>query len=161
VYILPRRIRAPISFVVSLLPDCIILAFAAFPLTAQTQLSSDLRRRSISSLQMRWSNRSPERAVAVVKNGQIAYLKPTRCTNRATTAATSQMRYSIGSISKQFTATAILLLQEKARSHSTIELPVHSRPHRASEVTIRQLLSHTSGYQTIASGLCDAMMLEP
>ena len=58
------------------------------------------------------------------------------------------MRYSIGSISKQFTAAAILLLAEQGKL--SLDDPV-SRfvPNltRGDEVTIRQLLSHTSGYQ--------------
>ena len=59
------------------------------------------------------------------------------------------MRYSIGSVSKQFTASALLLLaQEQASCRSTIAvarwLPELTR---ASEVTVRQLLSMTSGYQ--------------
>ena len=58
------------------------------------------------------------------------------------------MRYSIGSISKQFTATAVLLLAEQGKL--SLDDPV-SRfvPNltRGSEVTIRELLSHTSGYQ--------------
>jgi CubicO group peptidase (beta-lactamase class C family) len=63
-------------------------------------------------------------------------------------AATPEMAYSIGSISKQFTATAILLLAEDGKL--SLDDPV-SRfiPNltRAGEVRIRQLLSHTSGYQ--------------
>jgi CubicO group peptidase (beta-lactamase class C family) len=62
--------------------------------------------------------------------------------------ATPEMAYSIGSISKQFTATAILLLAEDGKL--SLDDPV-SRfvPDltRAKEITIRQLLSHTSGYQ--------------
>src|ERR1035438_2059302 len=62
--------------------------------------------------------------------------------------AVPTMRYSVGSISKQFTATAVLLLAEQGKL--TLDDPV-SRfvPNltRGSEVTIRQLLSHTSGYQ--------------
>ena len=58
------------------------------------------------------------------------------------------MRYSIGSISKQFTATAILLLQEQGKL-SLLDKVSKFIPGltRANEVTIRQLLSHTSGYQ--------------
>jgi len=58
------------------------------------------------------------------------------------------MRYSIGSISKQFTAAAILLLQEQGKLSLDDKvgkfIPSITR---ANEVTIRQLLSHTSGYQ--------------
>jgi len=58
------------------------------------------------------------------------------------------MRYSIGSISKQFTATAMLLLQEENKL-SLDDKVAKFIPDltRANEVTIRQLLSHTSGYQ--------------
>jgi CubicO group peptidase (beta-lactamase class C family) len=58
------------------------------------------------------------------------------------------MRYSIGSISKQFTAAAILLLAEQGKL--SLDDPVAKYiPDltRARDVTIRQLLSHTSGYQ--------------
>jgi CubicO group peptidase (beta-lactamase class C family) len=58
------------------------------------------------------------------------------------------MRYSIGSISKQFTASAVLLLQEDGKL-SLDDKVSKFLPNltRASEVSIRQLLSHTSGYQ--------------
>jgi CubicO group peptidase (beta-lactamase class C family) len=58
------------------------------------------------------------------------------------------MRYSIGSISKQFTAAAILLLQEE-RKLSLDDKVAKFIPDltRANEVAVRQLLSHTSGYQ--------------
>ena len=91
----------------------------------------------------------PSASVAVVKDGTLvcahaygnARLDPS-------TPATAEMRYKIGSISKQFTATAILMLAEQGKL--SLDDPV-SRfvPDltRAKEVTIRQLLSHTSGYQ--------------
>jgi len=58
------------------------------------------------------------------------------------------MRYAVGSISKQFTAVAILLLQQEGKLK--LDDPV-SRfipgLTRGNQVTVRQLLSHTSGYQ--------------
>src|SRR5215472_8122393 len=91
----------------------------------------------------------PSASVAVVKDGKIAYVKAygdARLEPR--TAASAQMRYSVGSISKQFTATAILLLQEE-RKLSLDDKVAKFMPNltRANEVTVRQLLSHTSGYQ--------------
>src|SRR2546423_9007348 len=91
----------------------------------------------------------PSASIAVVKGGQIAYVKTYGDAKLAPkTPATSQMRYSIGSISKQFTATAILLLQEQ-RKLSLDDKVGKDLPDltRANEVTVRQLLSHTSGYQ--------------
>jgi D-alanyl-D-alanine carboxypeptidase len=58
------------------------------------------------------------------------------------------MRYSIGSISKQFTAVALLLLAEEGRL-SLDDRVAKWFPEltRANEITIRHLLSMTSGYQ--------------
>ncbi|MDQ2667485.1 MAG: beta-lactamase family protein, partial [Gemmatimonadota bacterium] len=62
--------------------------------------------------------------------------------------AAVDMRYAIGSISKQFTASAVLLLQEdgKLKLDDPVEKYVRGLS-RGNEVTIRQLLTHTSGYQ--------------
>jgi D-alanyl-D-alanine carboxypeptidase len=91
----------------------------------------------------------PSASVAVVKDGTLAYAHAYgNARLEPPTPATAEMRYKIGSISKQFTATAILMLAEQGKL--SLDDPV-SRfvPDltRAKEVTIRQLLSHTSGYQ--------------
>ncbi|MGC2110205.1 MAG: serine hydrolase domain-containing protein [Candidatus Korobacteraceae bacterium] len=91
----------------------------------------------------------PSASVAVVQNGKIAYVQAYgQARLDPQTAATPEMRYSIGSISKQFTAAAILLLAEEGKL--SLDDPVSKYvPNltRGNEVTIRELLSHTSGYQ--------------
>jgi D-alanyl-D-alanine carboxypeptidase len=91
----------------------------------------------------------PSASVAVVENGQIVYTQAYgEARLEPAEAATPAMRYSIGSISKQFTAAAILLLEQEGKL--SIDDPVSRYlPDltRANEVTIRMLLSHTSGYQ--------------
>jgi CubicO group peptidase (beta-lactamase class C family) len=65
--------------------------------------------------------------------------------------ATPDMHYAIGSISKQFTTACILLLAEEGKL--TLDDPVAKyfpELTRANEVTIRNLLSHTSGYEDYA-----------
>ncbi len=91
----------------------------------------------------------PSASVAVVRGGKLVY---TRAYGKAhidpDKAATPDMRYSIGSISKQFTATAILMLQEQGKL--SLDDPVGKYVPgltRGNEVTIRQILSHTAGYQ--------------
>ena len=91
----------------------------------------------------------PSASVAIVKDGQVAYLRAygdARLEPR--TPARPDMRYSIGSVSKQFTAAAILLLAEEGKL--SLDDPV-SRflPDlaRARDIRIRDLLSHTSGYR--------------
>ena len=91
----------------------------------------------------------PSASVAVVQEGAITYLQAYGDGSvEPRKAAAPGMRYSIGSISKQFTAAAILLLAEDGKL--SLDDPV-SRfvPNltRGNEVTIRELLSHTSGYQ--------------
>jgi CubicO group peptidase (beta-lactamase class C family) len=95
----------------------------------------------------------PSASVAVVKGGKLVYTQAYGSARLATeaapgTPATPQMRYSIGSISKQFTAAAILLLQEedKLSLDDAVGKYVPGLT-RGDEVTIRQILSHTSGYQ--------------
>ena len=91
----------------------------------------------------------PSASVAVVKDGTLVYAHAYgNARLDPPTPAAAAMRYKIGSISKQFTATAILMLAEQGKL--SLDDPI-SRflPDltRAKEVTIRQVLSHTSGYQ--------------
>jgi D-alanyl-D-alanine carboxypeptidase len=90
----------------------------------------------------------PSASVAVVKDGRVVYLKAygdARVEPRV--PASPEMRYSIGSVSKQFTAAAILLLQEQGKLSLDDKVSkFFPELTRASEITIRQLLSHTSGY---------------
>jgi D-alanyl-D-alanine carboxypeptidase len=91
----------------------------------------------------------PSATVAIVTHGRLAYAQAygaARLDPRV--AATPDMRYGIGSISKQFTAACVLLLQQEGKL--SLDDPVAKYIPgltRGSDVTIRQLLSHTSGYQ--------------
>ena len=89
----------------------------------------------------------PSASIALVRNRQIVYakaygwaqLEPKR-------AAMPAMRYAIGSISKEFTATALLLLQEdKALSIDDPAGKWIPDLGPAAGASIRSLLSHTSG----------------
>lgn len=95
---------------------------------------------------------APSVSVAVVQNGAIVYAKAFGKANIAEDrAATPSTRYAIGSVSKQFTAAAILLLAEQ-RKISLSDKVAKFFPDltRAREVTLRELLSHTSGYEDYA-----------
>jgi D-alanyl-D-alanine carboxypeptidase len=95
---------------------------------------------------------APSVSVAVVQNGQIVYAKAFGKADIAKDrAADANTRYAIGSISKQFTAAGLLLLQEQGKLNLDAKvskfLPGLTR---AGEITIRELLSHTSGYEDYA-----------
>ncbi|MDE3201243.1 MAG: beta-lactamase family protein [Acidobacteriota bacterium] len=91
----------------------------------------------------------PSASVAVVKGGKLVYTHTYGLAHiDPDKPATPEMRYSIGSISKQFTAAAILLLQQEGKL--TLDDAVGKYVPgltRGNEVTIREILSHTSGYQ--------------
>lgn len=91
----------------------------------------------------------PSASVGIVKDGQIVLTKAYGLTQlHPPVSAASHMRYSIGSISKQFTAAAILMLQQQGKL--SIDEPISTwlpQLTRANEVTLREVLSHTSGYQ--------------
>ncbi len=92
---------------------------------------------------------APGASIAIVRGGAIVYEKAYGDARvEPKVPATSAMRYSIGSVSKQFTATAILLLAEEGKL-SLDDKVAKWLPNltRANEVTVRQLLSMTAGYQ--------------
>lgn len=92
---------------------------------------------------------APSASIAVVRGGAIVYEQAygdARIDPK--TPATPAMRYSIGSVSKQFTATAILLLAEEGKLSLDDKVSKWiPQLTRANDVTVRQLLSMTAGYQ--------------
>src|ERR1022692_2362930 len=93
----------------------------------------------------------PSASIAIVESGRIAYVHAYgNARLEPPTPARREISYSIGSTSKQFTAAAILILAEQHKL--SLDDPVSRflpTLTRANEVTIRELLSHTSGYQEI------------
>jgi len=91
----------------------------------------------------------PSATVAVVRDGRLAYAQAYGAARlEPRVPALPTMRYNIGSISKQFAASCILLLQQEGKL--SLDDPVARflpALTRAGDVTIRELLSHTSGYQ--------------
>ncbi|MEP6995932.1 MAG: serine hydrolase domain-containing protein [Acidobacteriota bacterium] len=129
-----------------------VLALCAFAVRAQTgpDLSQELRA-DVDRIarEVLASTGTPSASIAIVQDGKIAYLQAygdARLSPK--TPAQTAMRYSVGSISKQFTATGILMLAEEGKL--SLDDPVARFVPgltRAGDVKIRQLLSHTSGYQ--------------
>ncbi len=132
-----------------------VLVAAALPAVtsvaaAQEPLSGTQRTRidsAVTSLLSR--TEAPSASIAVVRDGEIAYQRAYGTARRSPeTPASASDRYAIGSVSKQFTAAAVLLLVEEGRL--SLDDPVSKwLPDltRADEISVRQLLSMTSGYQ--------------
>jgi CubicO group peptidase (beta-lactamase class C family) len=127
---------------------CIFLGLTATAIAAQisAELQTQIDKAAADALTR---TGVPSASVAVVKDGKIIYVKAygdAKLDPR--TAADQKMRYSIGSISKEFTAGALLILQEQGKLSLDDRVAKYFPDlTRANEVTIRELLSHTSGYQ--------------
>ncbi|HEY4838863.1 MAG TPA: serine hydrolase domain-containing protein [Candidatus Acidoferrales bacterium] len=91
----------------------------------------------------------PSASIAIVLDGQIFYVHAYgNARLNPTVPARPEMAYSIGSVSKQFTSTAMLMLAEQGKLSLDDKVAKYLPSlTRANEVTIRELLSHTSGYQ--------------
>ena len=135
------------------LKPLVSLAFFAATTLAQSQMTSELRSSIDAAAQKVLADTGvPSATVGVVIGGKIVL---TTAYGNARLSpklpATAAMAYPIGSISKQFTATAILLLAEDGKlSLDDTVSKFFPELTRANEVTIRELLSHTSGYEDYA-----------
>jgi D-alanyl-D-alanine carboxypeptidase len=97
---------------------------------------------------------TPGAVIGIVEDGRIVYRKAYGLRDlERRIVATIDTHYEIGSITKQFTAAAILQLQEAGKLDIDDELSKYlpGAPH-AAEVTLRQLLSHTSGLPEYLDG---------
>jgi D-alanyl-D-alanine carboxypeptidase len=120
------------------------------PGAAAAALSEELKSKIDAAVnQILSSTKVPSASIAIVRDGRIAYLQAYGLARLSPAMeATPQMQYSIGSISKQFTAAAVLLQAQEGKL--ILDDPVSKylpELTRAREVTLRMLLSHTSGYQ--------------
>jgi D-alanyl-D-alanine carboxypeptidase len=94
--------------------------------------------------------RIPGASVAVLKDGKVVKIAGYGVADRKTgAAATPDTVYKVGSISKQFIATGIMLLAREGRLRidDPISKYLDGTPATWSGITIRHLLTHTSGIQ--------------
>ena len=94
----------------------------------------------------------PSASIAVVEHGELVYArafgKAALAPDRAADAST---RYFVGSISKQFTAAAVLLAAEDGKLSLDDRVSrFYPELTRAGDITLRELLGHTSGYEDFA-----------
>ena len=94
----------------------------------------------------------PSASVGIVQGGRAVFTKAYGNARLSPpTPATTDLHYAVGSISKQFTAACVLLLQEDGKL--SVNDPIAKyfpELTRAQDVRIRHILSHTSGYEDYA-----------
>ena len=90
--------------------------------------------------------------MAVVTDGKLSFAQAFGKADIANgRAADTSTRYAVGSISKQFTAAILLLLQEQGKLSLDDRVAKYFPDlTRANEISIRELLSHTAGYEDFA-----------
>ncbi len=130
------------------------LGFVGFVIVGTVAAQSSLPAASVSQIDaaaasVMTATGVPSASVAVVQGGKIAFVKAYgKARLEPVMMAEPGMQYSIGSVSKQFTAALILLLVQDGKVK--LDDPVGKylpELTRANEVTVRQVLSMTSGYQ--------------
>ena len=148
------RARFPVTMAASLRFRFAIVALAAVALPCRALAQDSLPAETRASIDRAAADvlektGAPGASIAVVVGGKVAYVHAyglARLDPRV--PARADMRYSIGSISKQFTAAAILMLAEEGKLSLDDKvgrwLPDLTR---ANDVSLRQVLSMTSGYQ--------------
>ena len=105
---------------------------------------------------------TPGLSLSVMSAGVLLYSKGFGLANiEANAAATPQTEFRVASITKQFTAAAVLLLAEGGllTLDDTLAKFLPAFP-RAEKITLRQLLSHTSGMGDYINGQASSILTE-
>jgi D-alanyl-D-alanine carboxypeptidase len=95
---------------------------------------------------------APSVSVAVAEHGEVVYAKAFgKAALSPDREADPSTRYFVGSVSKQFTAAAVLLAAEEGKLTLGDRVSrFYPELTRAGDITLRQLLSHSSGYEDYA-----------
>lgn len=99
--------------------------------------------------------RIPGLALVVIKNGEIVKLNGYGVANlEHDVSVTPDTVFELASVTKQFTATAIMLLMEegKVRLDDSISHYLSGSPSRWKSITVRHLLTHTAGLPGLENG---------
>ena len=120
--------------------------------TANGQLSKE-QSQNIDSLFMGWNKPNhPGGSIAVMQNGKVVFSKGYGLSSLEYLSPNStETIFNIGSISKQFTAMGIVLLEEQGKLSFDDDVKKHipEFPDFGNTITIRHLLHHTSGLRDI------------
>jgi CubicO group peptidase (beta-lactamase class C family) len=126
--------------------------------TQRTSVAQDSRERQIDAVFKEWdSTTTPGASVAVIDNGKVVFAKGYGIANlEYGVPIKPDTIFHVASVSKQFTAMAVVLLQSDGKM--SLEDDVHKYlpelPDYGQKISIRHLLQHTSGirdqWQTLA-----------
>ena len=120
----------------------VVAVLAVEPARAQQQPAAKME-----AIMDRFAAYEPSVSVAVSDNGHFSMYSRGLANVEAGVKATSVTNYRLASLTKQFTAAAILLLVQdgKLRLHDRIDQFFPQAPTYAKSISIRNLLTHTGG----------------
>lgn len=127
----------------------VALAFTALPALAAPLSATESARVDAIASEVLASTGAPSASIAIVRDGEIAYARAYGLASLVPSRSAAALdRYPVGSISKQFTATAILLLAGDGRLSLDDTVATYMPDLTgADRITLRQILSHAAGYQ--------------
>ncbi|RYE03368.1 MAG: class A beta-lactamase-related serine hydrolase [Sphingomonadales bacterium] len=129
---------------------CLVAALLLAPLAAHAQALTPEQTAKVDTIvaEALKSSKVPSASIAIVRDGKIVYAKAYGDQGPDMKAISADAKYQIASVSKQITAAAILLLEDEGKLSldDTVGKWVPDVT-GADRITIRQLLSHTSGLQ--------------
>ncbi|WP_300435520.1 serine hydrolase domain-containing protein [Christiangramia sp.] len=134
----------------------LFLSFLAFPSSAQEVLNEAKSAEIDAYVREEMKERQiPGLALAVVQNGKIIKEKGYGLADiQHQVPVETNTVFELASITKQFTASAIMILQQEGKLDvdDKIGLYLDDAPENWNEVSIRHLLTHTSGLPVIGRG---------
>lgn len=133
----------------------VLFILGCSPENKSTKTSSDPLILSIDSIMnLNYLPSEPGAAIIITKGGKEIYAKGFGMANlELEVSMTSEMIFRLGSITKQFTAVSILLLEERGKLNikDDIRKYLPDYPTHGKVITIENLLTHTSGIPSFTS----------
>jgi len=126
-----------------------ILALTFLLLSAVAVFSQTSQSEKVDALMAQWSQgNTPGAAVIVIKDGAVVHKKGYGMADlESRTAISANTVFETASVSKQFTAMAVMMLAERGKLSYSDPLAKYfpELPSYAQQITIRHMLNHTSG----------------
>lgn len=131
-----------------------LLSFTTLLLITFSVASQSLETQIDDYLNSVYDNDKPGASILIAKDGKPIYQKAFGVSNLELEIPMSTKNvFEIGSITKQFTAVAILMLEEQGKLDITDEITkyIPDYPTQETTITIHHLLNHTSGIKSYTS----------
>lgn len=130
-----------------------LLVFICFTVSTNAQFETNITSSQLDTIIFKAGQQStqPGAAVIILKDDSIVYFNATGLANiKHSKPIELQTQFNIGSVTKMFTATAILMLEEsgKLNRNDDIRKYIPEAPITEKVITINNLLSHTAGIRT-------------